>query len=305
MKKAVIICGPTASGKSDFAHVIAKKYCGEIVNIDSMQVYRQIPIITASPPDPLKSELPYHLYNFLDIDQEFSVVKYVNLAADTIRMISQKGNIPIIVGGTGLYINALLFGYNEIPPISEDIKRFSVELYEKIGGAEFVKLFRNLDPLAASRLNSNDTHRIVRAFEVFKQTGKSIVSFQENNNIIPLPEFRFKVIFLSPERSFLYQVCNQRLSSIFASGAIEEALEVRKNFGNIGRIKKALGLLEIIAYLDNKISLVEAINITQNKTRQYAKRQVTWFKHQIPNKITIEYSTCSEFESLKHNFTLY
>jgi tRNA dimethylallyltransferase len=305
MKKAIIICGPTASGKSDFAHIIAKKYCGEIVNIDSMQVYKQIPVLTASPPDFLKSELPYHLYNFLDIDKEFSVIKYISLAADAISAISQRGNIPIIVGGTGLYINALLLGYNEIPPISKEVQNFSRELHEKIGHAEFASLLRHLDPLAAARFNPNDTQRIVRAFEVFKQTGKSIVSFQENNNIIPLPEFLFQVIFLFPERSFLYQMCNQRLSSMFASGAIEEVLEVRNNFSNISSVKKALGLLEIMAYLENKMSLVEAINITQNKTRQYAKRQVTWFKNQIHNKITIEYSSCSEFEALTHNFTIY
>ena len=305
MKKAIIICGPTASGKSDFAHSIAKKYCGEIVNIDSMQVYKQIPVITASPSKALKLELPYHLYNFLNIDQEFSVIKYINLAVDKIREISQKGSIPVIVGGTGLYINALLFGYNEIPKISDDIKQFSLALYEKIGHIEFVNLFKNMDPIAALRLNHNDTQRIVRAFEVFKQTGKSIVSFQENNNIIPLPEFDFKVIFLSPERNFLYQICNERLSDIFANGAIEEVIEMKKNFDNVVSIKKALGLLEIMAYLDGKISLSEVINITQNKTRQYAKRQVTWFKNQIKNKITIEYSTILEFESLKHNFTLY
>jgi tRNA dimethylallyltransferase len=305
MKKAIIICGPTASGKSDFAHSIAKKYCGEIVNIDSMQVYKQIPVLTASPSKALMLELPYHLYNFLNIDQDFSVIKYINLAVDKIREIGQKDNLPIIVGGTGLYINALLFGYNEIPEISDYIKQFSLALYEKIGHIEFVNLFRNMDPVAASRLNPNDTQRIVRAFEVFKQTGKSIISFQENNNIIPLPEFEFKVIFLSPERNFLYQICNERLSSIFASGAVEEVIEMRKNFDNVGRIKKALGLLEIMAYLDEKLSLIEAMNITQNKTRQYAKRQVTWFKNQIKNKITIEYSTILEFESLKHNFTLY
>jgi len=311
MKKAIIICGPTASGKSDFAHSLAKKYKGEIVNIDSRQIYKRIPIITASPAMDLQKELPYHLYNFLGVDQEFSVVKYIKLAATKIKEISTKGNIPIIVGGTGLYINALLFGYNEIPSISSDIREYVRKLYTKIGAVDFFDSLKILDPLSASKLNPNDTQRILRAFEVFKQTGKSIVSFQENQNVIPMPEFNFKIIFLYPERNFLYRICNERLEKMFNNGAIEEVFEIKKDLTNesgnrrkFPGIKKALGIEEIISYLDNEISLAKAIELTQNKTRQYAKRQITWFKNQITDKIVLEYSTIQEFEKLISSYNI-
>ena len=146
MQKALIICGPTASGKTDFAHRIALDNDGEIVNADSMQLYKQLAIITDSPSPKRKNELPYHLYNFQDIDKEFSAAKYVKCASKTIRQITQRGNLPVIVGGSGMYINMLINGYSTIPEIEDTIRTEARNLHQKIGSEKFFKQLEKLDP---------------------------------------------------------------------------------------------------------------------------------------------------------------
>lgn len=295
----LVICGPTASGKSYLAHYLAKIYDGEIVNSDSMQIYKHIPIITASPSPIYRNEIPYHLYNFLSVDQEFSVIQYVNHALEKITDIRNRGKLPIIVGGTGLYINSLLFGYNEIPTISPEIRQYVRELHSKIGSCQFFNQLKELDVLASQKLNKHDSQRVIRAYEVFMQTKQSIFTFQATQNIPILPEFDFKVIFLHPEREFLYQTCNTRLEKIFNEGAIEEIALIKENFPDIiSSAIKTIGLREILSYLNNEITLQTALNLAQIKTRQYAKRQITWFKNQIKDKITLEYSNNQQFEEL-------
>jgi tRNA dimethylallyltransferase len=197
-----------------------------------------------------------------------------------------------------MYINALVEGYNEIPNISAKIRRESRDLYIKVGPEDFFNHLKSLDP-AAVRLNNNDQQRMLRAYEVVVQTGQSIFSFRNQNKTKLLSEFNFKSYFLYPERNFLYASCDQRLRKIFASGAITEV----QNLYNmpIGSAKKALGFREIADYLDNKITLDEAINNAQNKTRRYAKRQITWFKNQLKEKIIFKYSNLEEFYVLNVN----
>lgn len=277
MKKAVIVCGPTASGKTMYAHNLAKLYDGEVVNIDSMQVYKQIPLITASPSDQLKSELQYHLYNFKDVKETFSVAEYCSLAAKTIRTISDSKKLPIIVGGTGMYISALTKGFNEIPEISPEIRSFvrnQTNSYQEL---------EELDPAAAATIFPGDSQRTKRALEVFLQTNKSILDFQKAPPVQPLPEFEFTVILLLPSRDFLYKSCDERLIELFANGAIEEVASIEE-FGTLAA--KALGISQITSYLKGQITISEAIETASAKTRQYAKRQTTWFNHQInPTKI--------------------
>ncbi|MFY9589919.1 tRNA (adenosine(37)-N6)-dimethylallyltransferase MiaA [Rickettsia endosymbiont of Halotydeus destructor] len=298
-KEVIILCGPTASGKSYLAHHLAKIYNGEIINIDSMQVYKEIPIITASPPEDYKAELPYHLYNFLPITEEFSVVKYLQLATEKIKEINARKKLVILVGGTGLYINSLLFGYNQIPEISADLRQEVRNILTKIGVEEFWQRLKNLDPLAAAKIKPNDSQRLSRAYEVFLQTGESIFFFQTLPKESLLSEFNFKVIFLYPERTFLYKTCNERLEKIFEEGSIIEIAAIKENFQNFtGSARKAVGVSEILAYLNGDIALDKALILAQNKTRQYAKRQITWFKNQIKEKITLEYSNEEEFSRL-------
>ena len=291
-KEIIILCGPTASGKSYLGHELAKAYNGEIVNIDSMQVYKEIPIITASPIQSYKTEISYHLYNFLPITEDFSVIKYLKLATEKIKEITGRGKLPILIGGTGLYINSLVFGYNNIPDISEDLREQVRNLHAKIGNIELWSKLEECDPLAASKINQNDTQRLIRAYEVFMQTSKSIFSFQTLPKEQILSDFNFKIIFLNPERKFLYKTCDERLDSIFKKGAIDEIALIKKQFAPKDYANlKAVGMKEILAYLNGNLTLDEALNAAQIRTRQYAKRQVTWFKNQIRDKTTLEIFT--------------
>jgi tRNA dimethylallyltransferase len=301
----IIICGPTASGKTGFAHNLARFYNGEIVNADSMQIYRQIPVITSSPTDSLKKELNYHLYNFQDITCEFSVVKYARLAAEVIRDIAAKGKIPIIVGGTGLYINALLCGYSIVPDIKEEVRTEARLLKDKLGIDRLFEELTKLDPLAKDRLKPQDSQRILRAYEIFKQTGRSIFSYHLEEKNFLLPEFKFRNIFLLPERKFLYELCNNRLIQMFASGAIEEVEQIYKTYGGLDcSSMKALGVSEIIELLKGNINEAKAIELACTKTRQYAKRQITWFKHQLKDKETIEFAGMEEYKKILLNFPM-
>lgn len=298
-QKAVIICGPTASGKTNFAHHVAKNNNGEIINADSMQIYKQLPIITASPSKTLKEELPYHMYNFCDVDQEFSAAKYVQKANQVIRTISDNNKLPIIIGGTGMYISMLVNGYSAIPDIDQSIRNEARNLHQSIGSEEFFKRLEAIDPKSALKLNSADSQRVIRAYEVVTQTGKSILDFQEEGNIKLLADFEFEIIFLLPERKFLYQTCNNRLQYLFDNGAIEEVEELHKKYGDLKTsAMKALGVSEIISYLKNDITMETAIDLASAKTRQYAKRQITWFRNQLKSTNIIKFSTAEEYRQI-------
>lgn len=304
-KEIIILCGPTASGKSYLGHALAKACDGEIINIDSMQVYKEIPIITASPPENYKSEIPYHLYNFLPITEDFSVVKYLKLASEKINQIAASDKLPILVGGTGLYINSLVFGYNNIPDISDDLRQKVRKLHNEIGNIELHNRLTKLDTIAASKINQSDTQRLIRAYEVVLQTGKSIFFFQTLPKEQILSEFNFKIIFLNPERKFLYKTIDERLANIFKDGAIDEIALIKKQFNSENYLNlKAVGIKEILAYLENKLTLNKALTLAQTRTRRYAKRQITWFKHQIKEKITLDYSNEEEFLQITRKLSI-
>lgn len=305
MPQILVICGPTGCGKTDFAHQFALKNKGEIINCDSMQIYSEIPILTASPSSVLKSEVPYHLYNFQSVILEFSVAKYTTIAASVINQIINNGNLPILVGGTGMYISALLYGYNDIPGISEVIRDESRLLHKNIGQENFFKLLSSIDNLSSTKINPQDTQRSLRAFEVFKQTGKSIFSYQNQDNIFPLGNLSFKIIFLNPTRELLYDICDRRLIDIFKEGAIEEVKNIKDNFPVLHTpAAKAIGARELLSYLNGECDFDEALKAAQKRTRNYAKRQVTWFKHQLKEKDVLEYSSLEEFNQIKKDFSL-
>ncbi len=280
--RAVVICGPTASGKTDFAHKLAFSNNGQVVNADSMQIYKELPIITASPEDYLRSELSYHLYNFQNIDQEFSAAKYAKAASKVVKSISENGSLPVIVGGSGMYINMLVNGYNIMPDIDDEVRNQARTLYMEIGAEAFFAELEKIDSESARRLNVGDRQRVTRAYEVAKQTGRSILDFQSKENEKPLADFEFKILFLLPDRKFLYFMCNERLKKMFTHGAIEEVENIYKQYGEIQTsAAKALGVSEIISYIKGEINLEQAIELASAKTRQYAKRQTTWFRHQL------------------------
>lgn len=298
MNKVIVVCGPTASGKTQFAHLLAKKNNGEIVNADSMQLYKSLPIITSSPSLELKNELLYHLYNFLDINSEYSVAKYAQIAAEKIKEISTRKKLPILVGGSGMYINSLIKGFSYIPDIEPEVRAQVRSLQQSLDSNEFFELLKKTDPVIVNVLNAQDSQRVARAYEVFLQTGKSILYYQKSNTKL-LEGFSFRAILLLPDRQFLYSMCNNRLEQMFKKGVVEEVKSLLNEKCNINALAmKSLGVKEIISYLENRISKDEAMEIAKTRTRQYAKRQVTWFKNQLQEKDIIEFSNYEEYKKI-------
>ncbi|MGC0371862.1 MAG: hypothetical protein DGJ47_000563 [Rickettsiaceae bacterium] len=297
-QKIIVVCGPTASGKTQFAHQFALKNNGEIVNADSMQIYQQIPIITASPEDNLKKELPYHLYNFRSVEKDFSAIKYINLASSTIKEIISRGKLPIITGGTGMYIDMLINGYNQVPDVDVEVRKKVRRLHAEIGQERFFTALSALDPQVTQIIKSNDVQRSLRAYEVLQSTGKSILYFQNQPKNRPFEGFEFESYFLRPKREFLYKTCNERFCQIFENGAVEEVARLKKQYPNLQTsATKALGIKEISDYLDGKITKKEAVDGASMQTRRYAKRQCTWFNNQLDSPYIIEFENKAEYIS--------
>ncbi len=299
MKKIIVICGPTTSGKTELAHLMAETHDGEIVNADSMQLYKGLSTLNASPSEELKAKLPYHLYNFLDLNANFNVMKYAYLAEKKIKEITNRGNLPILVGGTGMYINALIQGFSKMPNIDSDLRQAIRTIQASVSSTNYFDLLKNLDPLSATTLNMHDKQRISRALEIFLQTGSSIIIHQKKN-IKLLSDFNFQIIALMPERNFLYSNCNSRLEKIFEDSVkeVKTALEFLSN-GSLA--SKTIGVEEIIAYINGDITKNNAIEKIKLKTRHYAKRQVTWIRNQIEFKTMIEFANKEEYrEKIKN-----
>jgi tRNA dimethylallyltransferase len=281
MQQITFICGPTASGKSALALELAQKTGALIINGDAMQVYRQLPIITASPSELEKALVKHYLYNHIDVDQHYSVAKYITQVLEVIK--DHNNASIIIVGGSGLYINSLIYGMHKIPDVSSQIRGHVSGEIDRFGIAAVYEKLQKLDPLYASKLKSADTKRIARGYEVFLQTGRSIATFYSDENLYqPLLGFDIKVMLLDPQRTLLYQACDARFDLLLKQGIIDEAQKLVPIWNDFQTsAKKALGLEQIIAYLNGHMSLEDAIYSAKAATRNFAKRQVTWFRHQL------------------------
>ncbi len=296
MKRCIIICGPTASGKTEFAHNFALKAGGEIINADSMQLYKQIPIITASPSSELKAALPYYLYNFYDVTDNFSATKYVEMAREKVQQIDASGKLPIIVGGTGLYIDMLSKGYNQMPEIDAKVRAQVIDDHMKYGNKAIFRKLIEADPAIRDSLLENDTQRIIRAYEILMQSGKSILYYKKHDKYLPLPDFVFEIYYLVPERNFLYATCNERFAYLFNHGALAEVQELINTYPKLTTTaSKALGVKQIADYLGGKIDRQAAINEASILTRRYAKRQCTWFNNQLPEKRVVRFGNKVEY----------
>lgn len=298
-KDVIIICGPTASGKSRLAMNLASLYMGAIINADSMQIYEGLEVLTASPSNEDKKLIPHHLYNYLALENSFSVARYQKDAIETIIDVKSSGYLPIIVGGTGLYINSLINGINDIPEINSEIRFEAQKHLEKIGKEEFYSELIKIDPLVAGKILPTDKQRMIRAYEVIKQTGKSITYFQNQKTKSPLADYNISIIMLSPNRKFLYQSCNDRFLEIIKSGAMEEVEKLYITKKNVSI--NPLGFNEILSFFKGEISLEDAIILAQAKTRQYAKRQVTWFNNQIKEKSVISFDSHLQYHKIISN----
>jgi|YelNatPaOPRAMG01_1025707.scaffolds.fasta_scaffold05261_9 tRNA dimethylallyltransferase len=269
--RIVVIVGPTAVGKTELAVEWARELKGEIISADSMQVYKYLDIGTAKPSIEVRSQVPHHLIDLVPPDATFSAAHFVYEADRVIRRLQGEGKPILVVGGTGLYIRALLFGLIPTPPADGQLRQIlkkQENLYEMLVA---------VDPLAAQKIHPKDRVRIVRALEVLLLTGDSIVR-QQRNHRFQNPRYDYLKIGINDERSHLYERINKRTEEMFNRGLVEEV----KGLLNMGYTKdlpplQSLGYRHVISFLEGKISLMEAIRLTARDTRHYAKRQITWF----------------------------
>ncbi len=281
-----IIAGPTASGKSARAIERAEKSNGVIINCDSLQIYDGLQILTAQPsPEDLK-KTPHKLYSHLHPNQACSAGNWRELVEPLIHKTLNEGKIPIIVGGSGLYIRALTDGLSPMPDVPQDVRKAAMEIYDKLGAEEFYKQLKKRDPEMAARFHVNHKARLVRAWEVLDATGKSLAEWQKLTRLKPPENWDFKIEVIIPERAILHQRCNDRFEWMLENGALEETEDFSKRTDlnhNIPMLK-ALGYRELLNYINGETSKETAIEKAQARTRQYAKQQVTWFRNQILNK---------------------
>lgn len=283
----VVVAGPTASGKSALATRVAETFGGEVVNADSMQIYGELEILTARPGVEDLERVPHHLYGTRSITEPCSVAAWLDLAVEAIREIHRRGRIPVICGGTGFYIRALLEGISAIPDIPEATRAEARARHAALGGPAFRRALSERDPVMAARLADRDMQRLIRAWEVVQATDRSLADWQADGqrpviNLYPVS------IALLPERGALYATCDGRFRKMVNSGGLEEAGRVAAlGYDPALPGMKALGLPELLSHIRGEISLEEAVERAQRATRRYAKRQMTWFRHQFIPKIPI------------------
>lgn len=274
----IVVAGPTASGKTDLALKLAKKNNGEIINADSMQIYKYMDIGTAKPSVEERQGVPHHLLDFVHPNDNFSVAKYCELAHKTIKDIYDRGKTPIMVGGTGLYIDSVVNNI-QFADVPSD-KEYCESLYEearKSGNEYIYKKLQTIDPKACEKISVNDTKRIIRALEVFHTTGKNITWHNEMSRSVPSP-YNATYYAINHNRDKLYDRINKRVDIMIEKGLIDEvkyilSLGVSKDCTSM----QAIGYKEIVMYLDGEISLDKAIDMIKQGSRRYAKRQLTWF----------------------------
>ena len=281
--KIILISGPTASGKSNFAIKLAKKVKGEIINADSMQVYKELRILTARPYQKDYQNIKHHLYGFQSVRKKFSTGEWLKIATVKINTIKKRNKIPILVGGTGLYFKALTDGLVKIPNIPIKFRNKIRALQKKLDQKRFFKKLIKLDPLIFDRINPTDVQRSIRAYEVKSYTGKSLVEWFKNTKS-NFTDDDFVKIYIDFPRPDLLDRISKRVNKMFKQGAINEVKKYLKL--KIGRDKtsnKVIGINEIRDFLSKKTDLSEVKEKITVKTRQYAKRQSTWARGQMLN----------------------
>ena len=279
--KIILIAGPTASGKSEFAIKLAKKINGEIINADSMQVYKQLKILTTRPIKIDQKNITHHLYGFQNVKKNFSTGNWLKLATKKIDEIKKKNKIPILVGGTGLYFKSLTEGLVKIPNIPQKIRKEIRELQKTIGQKKFYKKLIKVDPLVKNKINSNDVQRSIRAFEIKKFTKLSITQWFKKTKIL-FKSDNFIKIYIDFPRTELVERIKERVERMFNDGAIEEVKKYNKiKIKSENSSNKVIGIEEVGKYLEGELDLRQTKEIIFIKTRQYAKRQTTWARGQM------------------------
>ncbi len=283
----IVIGGPTASGKSSLALSIAERLDGVVINGDAIQVYRDLRVLTARPSGAEERRAPHRLYGFLDATEQCSAGRWQALALAEIAAANAAGKRAIVVGGTGLYLRALIEGIAPIPDIPADIRARSRARYAEIGGAAFQAEFAARDPVMAARLEPADGQRLMRAWEVLEATGRSLAEWQDEPT--EAPDLPFTMIVLMPPRDEIYAACDKRLEAMIAVGVLDEVAALmkraeREHLDPSLPVLKAVGYAELAGHLAGRTTLEAAVAAAQQQTRRYAKRQITWFRHQLPDR---------------------
>ena len=286
--KIILIAGPTSSGKSNFALKLAKKIKGEIINADSMQVYKQLQILTARPKKKDLKKIKHHLYGFCDVKKNYSTGEWLKLLLNKIKDIRRRKKVPIVVGGTGLYFKALTDGLVKIPNIPMKIRNKIRLMQKKLGQKKFYNKLLKLDPLIKNKIDKNDIQRSIRVYEIKHQTKKSIIEWFKKTKVFFSSDEFIKLYIDYPRESLINRI-NLRIEGMFKDGAIEEVrrfnkIKVKKENSS----NKVIGIKEITNLLNKQCTLEQAKELIAIKTRQYAKRQATWARGQMQSwqKIT-------------------
>jgi len=293
--KIILISGPTASGKSNFSIKLAKKINGEIINADSMQVYKQLKILSARPDPKQYQKIKHHLYGFHDVKKNFSTGDWLKLVSKKIEEVQKRKKTAILVGGTGLYFKALTDGLVKIPNISLKLRNQIRKLQKNLGQKKFYEKLLKLDPSSKGKINPTDTQRSIRAYEVKKFTKKSLYEWFKNTKSNFLESDFFKVYIDYPRHELIERI-NLRTEEMIENGAIQEVknfikLKVRKDKS----VNKAIGVMEIKDYLNKEKDLKEIKEKIAIKTRQYAKRQSTWARGNMTRWIKLKPQDINKF----------
>jgi tRNA dimethylallyltransferase len=283
LAKVLIVAGPTASGKSAFAKRLAQGKNGVILNGDSLQVYHGLEILTDQPSPEDQKEFPHRLYGFLDPHQTWSAGKWISLLLPEVEAILKEGRTPIVVGGTGLYLKALSEGISPLPPVDPDVRK-ELQAQGQTQDSLYDEL-QTIDPELAARIDRHDRQRTLRGLEVFHGTGKPLSFWQSQKPI--QPPYEFEKILLMPQKEELERRMRTRLENMLEKGVLKEVSHVLSSSPSTTALK-AIGLREFGSYLDGRCSLDEAKELILIHTRQYAKRQRTWFRHQFKTGQVLE-----------------
>ena len=283
--KIIVIAGPTASGKTSLAIELAKKIDGEIIASDSMQIYKEMNIGTAKVTNEEMQGIKHYLIDFVSPDERYSVSDFKKDAENAIEEILAKGKTPIIAGGTGLYIDSLIYSIN-YPDMEfdEEYRKKLMKIADASDGLnELYEEAKKIDPEAVEKISCNDKKRIIRILEIYKQTGRNKTE-QERLSRLEEVKYDYKVFALNMDREILYERINQRVDKMINDGLVEEVKYIKQKYDKYPTAMQALGYKEVVEYLDNIINYDEMIEKIKQETRRYAKRQLTWFRK---NKQTI------------------
>jgi tRNA dimethylallyltransferase len=274
-----VVAGPTASGKSAAALAIAEAFGGTVINADSMQVYRELPVLTAQPSQADQARAPHMLYGVLSAAERCTAGRWREMALREIAVAQAAGRLPIVTGGTGLYLKALMEGLAPIPDVPAQVREEAASLHATLGAERFHAALAERDPEMAARLAPGDTQRVRRAYEVVAATGRSLASFQAET---APADGAFVTVLLMPPRDVLNVACDARCKAMIAAGALDEVRALlRQTLSPDLPAMKALGVRELSRHIAGELDFDPALTLFRQATRQYAKRQYTWFRHQL------------------------